>query len=105
MKAKPANKPGEVTLELTRRDEPMMAAATNRAAQSPFKIQRILVPIDFSDCSRKALDYALPLARQHQAALTLLNVVAPAYAASEYGAIDYSLLEAGLKEGAEKELS
>ena len=31
MKAKPTNKPGEVTLELNRRDEPLMAAATRTA--------------------------------------------------------------------------
>ena len=105
MKAKPANKPGEVTLELNRRDEPLMAAATRTAVPSPFKLKQILVPIDFSDCSKKALQYALPLAKEHGATLTLLYVVPPAYGAAEYGVVDYTELEAGLRTSGEKELA
>jgi nucleotide-binding universal stress UspA family protein len=105
MKAKRTGKPGEVTLELNRRDEPLMAAATRMAVKSPLKVQRILVPIDFSDCSKKALQYALPLAKEHEAALTLLYVVPPAYGAGEYGGIDYAQLEASMKVGGEKELA
>ena len=103
MKAKPTNKAkaGAVTLELRRRDEPLMAAAS----RSPFKVKRILVPIDFSECSRKALLYALPFARDHQAAITLLYVVPPAYGASEFGEIDYAQLEASMKDGGQKELN
>ena len=96
---------GEVTLELNRRDEPLMEAATRTAVKSPLKLKRILVPIDFSDCSKKALQYALPLAKEHQAALTLLYVVPPAYGAGEYGGIDYAQLEASMREGGEKELA
>lgn len=105
MKARPAQHRGEVTLELNRRDEPLMEAATRAAVASPLKIQRILVPIDFSACSKKALQYALPLAREHEATLTLLYVVPPAYGAGEYGAIDYAQLEASLREGGEKEMA
>lgn len=104
MKARPTQNPGEVTLELSRRDEPLMAAATRAAVESPFTIKRILVPIDFSDCSKKALRYALPLARQHQAALTLLHVVEPAYGVGEYGVLETAELEASLRAGGEKEL-
>ena len=102
MKAKPTNnaRAGEVTLELRRRDEPLMAAAN----RSPFKVKRILVPIDFSNCSRKALLYALPLAKDHQAAITLLYVVPPAYGAGDFGGIDYGQLETSMKEGGQKEL-
>lgn len=39
-----------------------------------FALKRILVPIDFSDCSIKALKYAAPLARQTGATLTLIHV-------------------------------
>ena len=77
MKAKPTTKPGGVVLELNRRDEPLMTAASTTA--SPFRMKRILVPIDFSDCAKKALQYAIPLAKEHQAALTLLYVVPPSY--------------------------
>jgi nucleotide-binding universal stress UspA family protein len=105
MKARRTRNPGEVTLKLDRRDEPLMDAATRMAVKSPFKIKHILVPIDFSDCSKKALQYALPLAKEHQAAITLLYIVPPAYGAGEYGGIDYARLEASMREGGEKELA
>jgi universal stress protein A len=105
MKAIPTKTPGEVRLELNRRDEPLMDAATRTAVKSPFKLKRILVPIDFSDCSKKALQYALPLAREQQAAITLLYVVPPAYGSGEYPAIDYAQFEASLRESGEKQLA
>lgn len=48
-------------------------------ASKSFSIQTrsILVPIDFSEASEKALDYAIDLARRFGAKLTLLNVVEP----------------------------
>jgi len=48
-------------------------------ASSPtlLKIKSILVPVDFSPSSEKALAYAVPLARQFGAKLTLLHVVEP----------------------------
>jgi len=36
--------------------------------------KRIIVPIDFSDCSRKALEYATATARAHNSKLTILHV-------------------------------
>ena len=36
--------------------------------------KRIIVPIDFSDCSRKALEYAIATARSHNSRLTILHV-------------------------------
>jgi len=105
MKARPTHNPGEVTLELNRRDELLMDAATRTAVKSPFTLKRILVPIDFSDCSKKALQYALPFAKEYKAALTLLYVVPPAYGAGEYGGIDYAQLEASMREGGQKQLA
>jgi len=43
-----------------------------------MRLQRVLVPVDFSDCSRKALHYAIQFARQFKAELTLLYVNVPA---------------------------
>src|SRR5258708_11432243 len=43
-----------------------------------LKIKRILVPIDFSAPSLKALEYAVPLAEQFGATLCLVHVVEPA---------------------------
>ena len=39
------------------------------------QIKRILVPIDFSDCSLASLRYAAGLAKQLDASLTLLHVI------------------------------
>ncbi len=50
-----------------------------RAREPKFAVQlkKILVPVDFSTCSTKALQYAVPFARQFGAELTLLHVIPP----------------------------
>jgi hypothetical protein len=40
--------------------------------RASLNLKEILVPIDFSECSKKALRYAVPLAEQFGAALTVL---------------------------------
>ncbi|MDG2212539.1 MAG: universal stress protein [Verrucomicrobiota bacterium] len=40
-------------------------------------LHKILVPIDFSENSRKALNYALPYAKRMGADITLLNIAKP----------------------------
>ena len=47
MKAKPTYQPGEVVLELNRRDEALLAAAGGEVTPSPFRLKRILVPNHF----------------------------------------------------------
>ena len=42
-----------------------------------MKIARILCPVDFSDCSRHALDYAVGIARRHEAQIMALYVLPP----------------------------
>jgi nucleotide-binding universal stress UspA family protein len=39
-----------------------------------FNISKILVPVDFSECSRAALSHALSLAEQHGATIEALHV-------------------------------
>jgi nucleotide-binding universal stress UspA family protein len=60
----------------TAHDEPFTLARdqSEQAALSLLKIRRILVPIDFSSCSKKALQYAVPFAKQFGARLCLLYV-------------------------------
>jgi nucleotide-binding universal stress UspA family protein len=105
MKARPSKNPGEVVFELNPRDATLLSAAGGRAVASPFRLKKILVPIDFSDCAKKALRYAVPLAREHGAAITLLYVVPPAYAAGEYGGVDYAQLQAETRTSGKKEIA
>jgi len=49
-----------------------------------FALKRILVPIDFSDCSLSAMGYALGLAAKFEARITLLHIVEPAVYADNY---------------------
>ncbi|HVR36861.1 MAG TPA: universal stress protein [Methylomirabilota bacterium] len=105
MKAKPTDHPGGVTLELDREDEPLMEAATRAAMKSPFIVKRILVPIDFSECSKKALQYGIAFAREHRAAITLLHVVPALSGDGEYAAADCAQLEATLIDSGTRDLS
>jgi universal stress protein A len=50
-----------------------------------FSLSHIVAPTDFSSNSRKAVDYAIQLARRMGARLTLLHIV------PEPGALDYSM--------------
>lgn len=43
------------------------------------QIKRILVPVDFSNCSRAALDYAAYLANTFDASIDVLHVHEPSY--------------------------
>ena len=104
MKARPTKEPGGMVLEMGRRDESLMAAAS-RAAPTPLRLKRILVPIDFSDCAKKALRYAIPLAKEHEAAITLLYVVPPDYAVGEYGGIAYAALHDEARATGERDLA
>lgn len=57
-----------------------------------LNIKDILVPLDFSSSSKKALAYALPFAKQFGAKITLLYVVEPVVYPAEFGYVP-SLLE------------
>jgi nucleotide-binding universal stress UspA family protein len=71
--------PGSVVVELGPNERAIPGVAPERSlAPLPiFALRRILVPVDFSDCSKKALQYATPLAKQFNAELTVLHVVEP----------------------------
>ena len=52
-----------------------VASACNRASGSYIRLKKILVPIDFSSRSKKALQYAIQFAKQFNASLVLLHVL------------------------------
>ena len=65
---------------LTEPTQPSGVAGESEAAKLvPVipKLKRILVPIDFSKISQKALEYAVPLAKQFEAKITLLHAFEP----------------------------
>ncbi len=102
MKIKPT-KSGNVVMEMQRSDDSLMAAASGSSDLA--RIDRILVPVDFSENSRKAVAYALAFARQSNAQITFLHVIQVNYAYGEFGAIDFTALEREMRGGAEKELA
>lgn len=72
----------------------------------PNAVDRILVPIDFSDHSRKALDEAAKLADQMQAKLMLLHVIEDSVMPPFYMVgVDHLLSATEISDQAESELS
>ena len=51
------------------------AKMQRRRSAPDLKLKRVLVPVDFSLCSERALQYAFAFARQFNASLILLHVV------------------------------
>ncbi len=98
MNIKPSKKPGNVVVEVAAKDTALLAQGN----ASQFRLKKILVPIDFSDCSKKALQYALAFAKQFDASLVLLYVVETNYAGTEFGGLDYVLLENESRETGQK---
>ena len=71
---------------LTVRMEPADTKQEEGALSRPITLERILVPVDFSDCSLDALEYAVVVAQQSKASLMLLHVLEPV----SYG-LDFTL--------------
>jgi universal stress protein A len=73
------------------------------------EIRRILVPVDFSECSRTALEYAAALAERFRASIDVLHVwepphyVGPEFLVREPGETGHPLQEVALAQ-AEKEM-
>ncbi len=71
---------------------PVLAVHSQEASSSgkrAVRIERILVPVDFSDCSLDALEYAAIVAGQEKASIHLLHVLEPV----SYG-LDFTLVHA-----------
>lgn len=79
MKVKPTTRRGEVTVTLNHRDDNLIDESVREAETQgwPFRLKNILVPIDFSETSRKVLKYAVPLAEKFGARIILVHVVEP----------------------------
>jgi universal stress protein A len=90
MKVKPVDK-GGVRVELGPQEAqlPGVTGETRTSEMTAFRLKEILVPVDFTECTEKALGYAVPFARQFGATVTLLHVIEPVFAtASETVLVD-----------------
>ena len=81
--------------------------AHNGKTKRVTHFRKILVPIDFSDGSMKALTYAKALAKKFEATLVLLNSVALQYyvTSSEYANYDLPLLMQEAEKAAKEQMS
>ena len=68
------------------------------------QIQRILCPVDFYPASERAVDYAVILAENYGAPLTLLHVVAPILPTAYGVRVDLKSVEEALKEESARKL-
>lgn len=91
MKIKPANKRRGVLLELGPNEAQL-------PAETLFQLKRVLVPVDFSTCSKKALAYAVPFAKQFGAEIVIAYVVQPYIPVPEMAAVDTEAILAQMRE-------
>jgi nucleotide-binding universal stress UspA family protein len=77
-----------------------------KPARQVATFRKILVPVDFSDCSMKGLEYAKKLAREFRAKLILLHSIALQYyvASDEYARYDLPLLLEQIDEAAKQQM-
>jgi universal stress protein A len=94
MKIKPRSQDGGVMVELRAKESQIPVQPKGRAPV--FRLQRILVPTDFSQCSRRGLQYAVSFARQFGAELHLLHVNPPSLGALELGPFEFGLADGAL---------
>ena len=74
MKVRKTKPSGKVTVELNRDDDALLEKSVGAGR---VRLKTLLVPVDFSSFSDKALDYAVAFAEQFGAAIVLLHVVEP----------------------------
>ena len=106
MKIKRNKRNGGVIMQLGRKEKQILDATPTPDAStlSVFQLKKILVPVDFSECASKALQYALPFARQFGATILVTHVIQPYIPIPEMTGVDVELIDAQMREAAEREL-
>lgn len=99
MKIKKDRAHNTVVLEMDRK------SSLPPVAVPELQLKHILVPVDFSECSRKALDYAASFARQFNADVTMLHVVVAVPLPPQMLVFEAETLNAKYHEQAAKQLS
>jgi len=99
MKIKKDRAHNTVVLEMDRK------SSLPPVAVPELQLKHILVPVDFSDCPRKALQYGASFARQFNADVTLLHVVVAVPLPPQMLVFEAETLSAKYHEQAAKQLS
>jgi len=73
---------------------------------SPFRIKKIVVPVDFSNCSREGLRYAIGFANEFDARIILLHATYLGYVYSSEGTAIYDIpsLQKAARKNAERKM-
>jgi len=68
-------------------------SGNGETTHTPLNVRKVLVPVDFSNCSHRGVEYAEHLAKQFRASIVLLHSVYFEYRVSseEYARYDYPL--------------
>lgn len=86
MKFKSSPKTGNLVVELEPGNTRLM-----RSLNGPITgLKKLLLPIDFSDCSKHALKYGIAFAQQFDGEITLLAVIADTTTSFEYGNAEFA---------------
>jgi nucleotide-binding universal stress UspA family protein len=87
-------------------DRKKKAGGNGKMPRRALSFRKILVPIDFSECSIKGLAYAKALAKQFESTLVLLNSVALQYyiANDEYMRYDFPLVMQQAEKAAQEQM-
>lgn len=80
--------------------------SNGRRARTGFRLARLLVPIDFSNCSKIAFRYATGLAHEFNAELRLVHVIDPHWYpfGDQYAALDAARLTQKASDAAQKQM-
>lgn len=100
MKLRTSHRSRSVVLELGQKDEGLPPVAVPE-----LQVNRVLVPVDFSECSHKAFQYATHFARQFNAEMMLLHVIIAIPPAPEMLFMEAEGLSGQYHEDIAKELS
>ncbi len=105
MKTETISTQAQVAPELNRKDKVFRPQEEAVAPAPVFALKKILVPIDFSESSKKAAMYAVAMAKQFRARLAFVHVIVPFYAMDPYAILQECGLEDQLRQIAEDKLA
>jgi nucleotide-binding universal stress UspA family protein len=98
MKFKRSSKGRGVLVELSPQEVQLPGDGEAGKPIAAFTIKKILVPVDFSECSNKALQYAIPIAKQFGAKITLMHALLYPFESAEMAMAEAAGIQAAREE-------